>query len=91
MRPREARWVQQGLEATRAGAAAWRLSPRVCELRRVIDEHGARLIVAEPRMPSTCRPVWESGLGRDLRTRLPTKFCGRNVPWLDLSTLAGSR
>jgi len=89
MRALEARWVQQGLEASRAGLAAWSLSPWVCELRRVVDAHGAQLIVAELPMPSTYRPVRESGLGRALRRRLPTEFCGRNVPWLDLSTPVG--
>ena len=89
MRALEARWVAQGLEASRAGVAAWTLSPWVCELRRVVDDHRARLIVAELPMPSSYRPVRESGLGRELRTRLPTDFCGRNVPWVDLSTLPG--
>ena len=46
-------------------------------------------MVVELPMPSAYRPVRDSRLGKALRERLPSDFCGRPVEWLDLSNAPG--
>jgi hypothetical protein len=82
-------FIENGLHQVQGDGRSWKVSPWVCEIRRQVEAHGAKLVLAELPMPAAYQQIRSSTVGRLLRQKLPTDLCGRAVVWIDVSEPRG--